>query len=327
MLDFESEYAGLMTGLWDFNKSIWNPHFRRDIGKAIASSVPKFPIQASAESTHAAGELQGKGHHVLGEWLPASEVAEVHAHLRECRLYDGEALSYRINLVDRPEFALQDKPDGAALAYYKFEDVARCAPLVRLACHETVVAAAASYLGCTPTISAFSLWHSFPGEAGKPAENFHRDRDCFNFVKLFAYLSPVDSGGGPHQYVQLSHSPDALQVYFNSKGMKVHLPYLFEGNSRNLDPAKVEELFGRNVVSATGPAGLAFLEDSYGLNRDLRPQSSPRLMFAATYSGLAMRFANENDRTHEMARKVSFAQAGLAEPTEVQRYLFRFFLA
>ena len=41
---------------------------------------------------------------------------------------------------------------------------------------------------------------------------FHRDRDCFSFVKLFTYLNDVDADAGPHEFIKLSHSAEALHA-------------------------------------------------------------------------------------------------------------------
>jgi len=217
-------------------------------------------------------------------------------------------------------------PDDVFLANYEFDAVIRCTPLLRLACSPRIVAAVESYIGCSPTISAFAVWHTFPGRVDAPAEIFHRDRDCFSFVKLFVYLSDVDADSGPHEFIQFSHNADALQAYVQSSGLKIDLPRLFEGNSRNLNTADLKNVFGRIVVNTTGPAGFGFLEDTYGLHRGTRPLSTSRLIFSVTYTGLPLRYANENDRTYEMSRKVSFAQAGLGEASELERYLLRFML-
>ena len=45
-----------------------------------------------------------------------------------------------------------------------------------------------------------------------------------------------------------------------------------------------------------------------------------------TYTGLPLRFANENDRHYEMSRKTTFAEAGLADASDLERYMLRFFL-
>jgi hypothetical protein len=221
---------------------------------------------------------------------------------------------------------LKDKPSNVFLAGYKVEDIIRCTPLVKLACHPNIAGAVQAYMGCTPTISGFQIWHTFPGYADVPAESFHRDRDCFRFVKLFVYLNDVDATAGPHQFVVKSHNPDALQDDIRSRGINVDLARLFEGNSRNLALAEIEKLMGPNIATIIGPAGSAFLEDTYGLHRGTRPTTSSRMIFSVTYTGLPLRYANENDRVYEMNRKLSFSDAGLENPSELEKYLLRYYL-
>ena len=327
MLTFESEFTTLLTDVWALNKTLSNPFMRRDIGKILTKSVPKFkPAAPNEEAVAAANDLQQKGYHKFDK-LPADfGAADVRARLENSPLSNAAALNYQAKLVERNEFLLKDKPSDVFLASYKVEDVIRCTPLVKLACDPNIVAAIQAYIGCTPTISGFQIWHTFPGYVDIPAENFHRDRDCFRFIKLFVYLSDVDAGAGPHQYVQLSHNPEALQEYVKSRGMNIDLMRLFKGNSRDLKLAEIESIFGPNVLTITGAAGSAFLEDTYGLHRGTRPTTSPRMIFSVTYTGLPLRYANANDRTYEMNRSLSFAEIGLNEPSDLERYLLRYYV-
>lgn len=326
MLAFESEFTNLMSALWVLNKSTSNPYARREIGKAVTRGVPKFEFARPADTAPAAANLQGKGFHVLGACLSAAELDRVRSRLRQGRLYDSQSLNYQDQLVSKTTFALEDRPGNVFLANYEFDAVVRCTPLLRLACSPRIIAAVESYIGCTPTISAFAVWHSFPGQVDAPAEIFHRDRDCFSFVKLFVYLSDVDADTGPHEFIQFSHNAAALQDYVQSSGLKIDLPSLFQGNSRNLKTADLQAVLGRIIVTTRGSAGFGFLEDTYGLHRGTRPQSASRLIFSVTYTGLPLRYANQNDRTYEMSRQLSFAEAGLAEASELERYLLRFML-
>jgi len=326
MLEFEAEFTSVMKALWAMNKGTFNPYVRRDIGRAVTQSVPRFDFARPAETAAAANDLQRKGFHVLGNVLGAAEIDQVRSTLARYRLYDSQELNYQNELVDKTEFTLQERPPNVFIANYVFDGVIRCAPLLRLACSPRIIAAVEAYIGCTPTIAAFAAWHTFPGRVDAPAEMFHRDRDDFSFVKLFVYLSDVDAQSGPHEFIQCSHNPDALQAYFQSKGLQVELPRLFEGNSRNLALADLKAILGPNIINTSGPAGFGFLEDTFGLHRGTRPVSGSRLIFSVTYTGLPLRYANDNDRAYEMSRRASFAEAGLADPGALERYLLRYML-
>ena len=326
MLEFEAEFTGVMTALWTLNKSTSNPYARREIGKAMTRFVPQFDFPRPMEAAGGANDLRRTGFHVLGSCLSATELADVRARLKNGRLYDSQSLAYQEQLIDKTHFTLGEKPAGVFLANYEFETVIACAPLLRLACSARIVAAVESYIGCTPTISAFAIWHSFPGQVDAPAEIFHRDRDDFSFVKLFVYLSDVDADAGPHEFIQFSHDADTLKAWLEANRVNLNLPSLFEGNSRNLSTPELKKILGRIVVTTTGPAGFGFLEDTYGLHRGTRPNAASRLIFSVTYTGLPLRYANQNDRTYEMSRKRTFAEAGLPAPSALERYLLRYLL-
>jgi hypothetical protein len=308
------------------NKAVGNPSLRRQIGSSVTSSVPKFDLPRGPDAARAAAELMQKGYHLLGDCLSPTALAAVQASLQDVQVYDGTVLAYQQKLVTKHEFTLRNRPADVFLVNYQFDDLIRCTPLLRLACDPRLVAAVESYIGCTPTVSAFLSWHSFPGQVDAPSEVFHRDRDCFRFVKLFVYLNNVGEDAGPHEFIHTSHSAEGLQAYFQSRGWQVELPDLFEGNCRHINPSDLQKLLGANVVRITGPAGFGFLEDTFGLHRGTRPRSAARLIFSVTYTGLPLRYASENDRHYEMSRKTSFAEAGLANATELERYMLRFFL-
>lgn len=321
MLAFEAEFTTLVGDLWSLNKSVSDPVLRRELGKVLTGNVPKF---SNAPPSPAAKELESKGFFSLGG--NRVNVAEVRSHLANCRLYNTQDFVYQQDLVARNEFLVNERPSNVFLAGYNIHDLIKCTALVKLACDPSIVDAIGSYIGCTPTISGFQAWYTFPGQSDVPAESFHRDRDDFNFVKLFVYLTDVGPADGPHQYIPGTHRMETLQQYVRARGQNIDLRSLFQGNSRNLATADVEKFFGKDILTLTGPVGFAFLEDTYGLHRGTRPTGSERLIFSVTYTGLPLRYANENDRKYEMSRSISFAEAGLPNASDLERYMLRYYL-
>jgi len=322
LLTFETELTTLLENLWSLNKQVLDPNLRRELGRILTSNMPKFSQGAPSP---AASELHAKGFASLGG-LAARFIPEIQSQLCNCPLYNAEDFSYQQALIEKKTFQLSDRPANVFLAGVSFEDLIRCTSLLKLACDPTIVEAVRSYLGCPPTISAVQAWYTFPGQSDIPAEMFHRDRDDFNFVKLFVYLSDVGPQDGPHQYIPYSHRVDTLQQYFRAKGASVDLRPLFQGNSRNLTPGDLDRLFAKDIMTLTASAGFAFLEDTYGLHRGTRPTGATRLIFSTLYTGLPLRYANENDRIYEMSRRVTFAEAGLEDASDLERYMLRFYL-
>jgi ectoine hydroxylase-related dioxygenase (phytanoyl-CoA dioxygenase family) len=124
-------------------------------------------------------------------------------------------------------------------------------------------------LGAKPTLAAIRVWWSTPTQSGEPehAELFHRDVDDLRFIKLFVYLTDVDENTGPHMFVSGSHRQNRLTAI-----------------SRYGD-SEVEQAFGsRNILSITGKAGTAFLENTFGVHRGVPPRQGPRLIFQPLYT-------------------------------------------
>jgi hypothetical protein len=96
-------------------------------------------------------------------------------------------------------------------------------------------------------------------------QNFHRDIDDLRFVKLFCYLTDVDEESGPHVYLPGSHRANKLTATGRYQEEEVYQAF---GEPRRF----------------TGPAGLTFLENTYGFHRGLPVKSKPRLIFQVLYS-------------------------------------------
>ena len=162
-----------------------------------------------------------------------------------------------------------EHPPGVHVAYYDAGTTAAAPHMFEVMNHPTLIGAAGAMLGATPTLSYMAAWWSLPAGDGQAqqAENFHRDVDDWRFVKFFSYLSDVDDRSGPHIYVPGSH--------LVSRMTKI----------RRYTDREVAEAFGAdNQQHFTGPAGTAFLENTFGLHRGTPVQATPRLMIQATYS-------------------------------------------
>ena len=126
-----------------------------------------------------------------------------------------------------------------------------------------------AWMGVKPTLAALRVWWSTPTATGEPehAELFHRDVDDLQFIKLFVYLTDVGEDTGPHIFVEGWQRIDKLTRI-----------------ARYTDE-QVAEAFGEDAIRRfTGPAGTAFLENTYGMHRGLPPRAGPRLIFQPLYA-------------------------------------------
>ena len=136
-------------------------------------------------------------------------------------------------------------PSGSS-SCWAMDDVLRAPHLFELALSLTDLVEA--YLEQPPLMYSVNAFTTYPmeGPLNPDIQEYHRDRDDVKFVALFVYLTDVlTESQGPHQYQ--------------------------EGTQ--------EGSLGDGVsVTVLGPAGTAFLADTRGLHRGLRPSHVTRSM-------------------------------------------------
>ncbi len=173
----------------------------------------------------------------------------------------------------RPELGRFFAPDGVPpethVSHYDNEQIVRAPHLLAIANDPRVLGIVEAWMGGKPTLAAMRVWWSTPSASGEPehAELFHRDVDDLQFIKLFVFLTDVTEDTGPHIFVEGSPQINKLTEI------------------RRYSDEEVEQTFGTSAVRTfTGPAGTAFLENTYGMHRGLPPRTGPRLIFQPLYA-------------------------------------------
>ena len=251
-----------------YRRFFWQRRFtdipgREGRAARLATALPRFAGAGGAADLARATALDLHGFVMLDGVLPAAWFGALHAHLAACRVGDP----YR---PGSPKFVgPENAPAGTHVAFVADRDVARAPHVFAIVNHPAILAAVAGVLGARPLVSYMAAWWSIPTHDGgaRHAELFHRDVDDWRFVKLFCYLTDVDEESGPHVFVPGSHRINTLTAI------------------RRYTEAEVHEAFGAGREKRfTGPAGTAFLENTYGLHRGFPPRSRPRMIFQALYS-------------------------------------------
>ena len=142
-----------------------------------------------------------------------------------------------------------------------------------------------NYLGAPARLQKFTLSWSNRGESSESLnpQKFHRDRDDFKTLQLFIYLTNVNRDNGPHEYVPKTHTFEILKSSYNENIVSNGFNHKF------LSFNELKKALGQEkpkILTLTGPAGSAFLEDTGGFHRGTVPHldSSPRLMLGITWS-------------------------------------------
>lgn len=244
-----------------------NPVLRRRIGRSLRNfrHPQRSTLPPSPAATLAADSLTRQGHVMAPAMLAPEQIADIHAFLAAKPCYRGRK-------PDRM-FPLEERPADAAVAEYPTADILNAPHLLDLVNDPAVIAAVTHYLGCRPTLSSLALRWSFPYRESRPniedLQRYHRDIDDWTFVKLFVYLTDVDETSGPHVYISGTHRQQGSwrsRFYSDDEARAI-------GN-------------GLPEIRLVGPAGSAFLVDTFGLHKGAVPLARPRLMLQAEYSSL-----------------------------------------
>ena len=228
---------------------------------ALAAKAP--PYRGDVDRSHVA-KLEQDGYVNLTDIIRPAWLSDMMGYFGGKDCFD----MYRPHLG--PFRGPANPPSETHVANYSAEIVAGAPHVFAITNHPDVLSVVAATLRATPTIALMSVWWSLPRADGKPeqAENFHRDFDDYRFIKLFCYLTDVDETSGPHVFVRGSHR---VNKHTEAK--------------RPLSDEFVAKEFGAdNILRFVGPAGTAFLENSFGVHRGLPAATKPRLIFQVLYS-------------------------------------------
>ena len=234
---------------------------RRVIAPSARENCSKFLTRlrpTHANMVHSG--LSQNGFEPMGSMLTAAQIRAIREHLGNGPLFEPYHREYG-------HFDLNTVPQGAHLGQYMRDAVLGSPDLLALANHPAVIAKAAAIIGCKPTLTDLLSWWSFPGpQTPVDSQLWHRDRADWRMVKLFVYLTDVDSSSGPHVYMKNTvDKRDLIEI-------------------RRFTESEVKSHFADDAITAVGAAGSAFMTNPQGLHRASLPVNAPRLVFEATYS-------------------------------------------
>ena len=143
-----------------------------------------------------------------------------------------------------------------------------------------VLSIAAHHLQAPPILLGVTAWTSFASKDGatRPAveaQKFHFDLDDYRFVKQFIYLTDVDDGSGPHEYIPKSHLPDTILA---ARDNCVNKGILSEDEfnewyfrALRKDDSDVKSYLGIDPIAITGKAGSRLMVNTEGIHKGRVP--------------------------------------------------------
>lgn len=288
------------------------PYRRRlDVAARVAASIDHHTAQLAIEKCAAIdrqcaqrlGDLARDGYIPLGQVLDTAQVRDMYGYFSDKPCYAGHVAAKSDGIPRLPRGSAQEHAFGS----YLIEDIVLAPHVLELANRPDILALAESYLGCVPTLYSMNAWWSFPqgDEEERVSQVFHRDLDDFKFIALFVYLTDVDEGNGPHQYIRGSHRADIIRDYLVAAGPEGRdvdkiLDALFAGAGYQYRDMFAEYLDDR-IETFVGPAGSAFITDTYGLHQGVPPTERPRLVCWIRY-GLFENHTSREDKITPVPR-------------------------
>ena len=161
-----------------------------------------------------------------------------------------------------------EKKGSHKMGYIKTEKLIQNEEILKLVNNELIVSVVKSKLGSNVIFDNIWSWWSFKhSDSPIGPQNFHRDYNSINFLKLFVYLTDVTEETGPHMFVQTSHNKDV----FNNIG-------------RYQDDDVKKEFKESDILKITGPRYTTFLANTFCLHKGLPPRNDDRLLLCVLYS-------------------------------------------
>jgi len=252
----------------------------RSANKKIRSSGP-----LTAEAAPALASLRDIGFAQIGPLFTPDQIERIHGYFAA-----RPAMFYNANVTDADvvRCSLGGRPAGYRFCEWSQDVISACPEFQAAAHHPTLLRLAEEYLEAPPTITILTTWWSFPSDGPLGGmQNFHHDRDDFRCLKLFVYLTPVTAQTGPHEYVDGTHTLDAIiRLAAPEQLHRTHLQkFLGWLEVHRKDEQDVVAAFpGGRIRTILGESGSTFLEDTRGFHRGVPPRAAPRFAFEICYS-------------------------------------------
>jgi tetratricopeptide (TPR) repeat protein len=260
------------------------PKNRRAHAARYAKIAPPIsPSQSDATMAQRADHLRQGGFASLGRLLDAEQVEEIHQYFRTKQTYN----SLLPDLGDGVLRPIEETSKKSNYACYQSSDIVKAPHLMEIFSNPAVTQLAGHILDCQPTLYSVNVWWSFPQETpSQHAQSFHRDIDDFMFITLFIYLTDVDMDSGAHVYCRETHDFDILEANLARRHPGHNdvpgLTQQFFDETYGMD-GLMERYLAHNRETVCGPAGTAFMADTFGLHKGFLPKHRPRLMCWARF--------------------------------------------
>lgn len=219
-------------------------------------------------------ELNSKGYYISKKLLPQELCEKLIAFSLQQPAFqhpiDGQDDSFG-------KYTLYNRNSPEATMYsFPLQDLVNFSVIQDLISDPSLLAITQAYMQSKVYFDICMLWWSTAFQT-KPddsaAQLFHFDMDRIKWLKIFVYLTDVNSENGPHTFVSGSHRTNGIPKELLKKGY-----------SRHTDEEVLKYFDPKNIIQFTGPVGTIIIEDTRGLHKGTHLSKGDRLMLELQYS-------------------------------------------
>jgi hypothetical protein len=165
-------------------------------------------------------------------------------------------------------FSATNPPKEARMGYIPTEKIISHEFILKAANNKNLINLIEKYFDAKITLDWIWAWWSFKSDKmDHGPQNFHRDYESFNFVKVFVYLTDVlDDLDGCHEFIIGSCN--------NNNFYK----------RERFDKNDIINYYKNNVLKIYGKKGTTFIANTFGIHRGIKPIKNNRLILCILYS-------------------------------------------
>ena len=209
--------------------------------------------------------------------LPTSMVDEIYQYACTAPCYGTGTAR------DEGDFLITDVKNGylrekhpIALAELKDSTLMGCQAINNLVEDPLLLEVARNYLGYWPTkilrYMSWTLVSSLPDEQQKRLNEpviYHYDIPSYNSVRIYFYITDVDTFSGPHIMIKNSHDIKPVKMLFSPCQQTDNAIYNYYGKEKE--------------IIIEGNRGFGFFQDPYCFHKATTPVNSDRLLLQIRY--------------------------------------------
>lgn len=178
---------------------------------------------------------------------------------------------------DKKVHAVYDSKEPIGIRYdYFAEQLIKYPVIQKIVTDPSILNLAQAYLKSEPILDSVNMWWCTAyakAPSAEAAQMYHFDLERPRWLKIFVYLTDVDSDSGPHCFVAKTHRSGAIPQ-----------DLLERGYARILDEEVAAVYPREDILSFTGPVGTLIAEDTRGLHKGKNLKHGERLVFQIQYS-------------------------------------------